>query len=89
MNLKKRLPLLLLLLSMTLTGCGAGVSSVPVGGSPPTTSPNGTATSQSVPLKLNLKSPQGQKELDQKVDQKLQSLDQALDSLDKSLGKIQ
>ena len=88
MNLRKPLLLLLLLVSITLTGCGAS-SSAAANGSPPATSPNRTAASQSAPINLNPKSPQAQKEIDQKLDQKLQSLDQALDSLDKSLGTIQ
>lgn len=88
MNLKKRFPWLLVLVAMTLAGCGAGASSVSAGNSPGH-STNGTIVTQAGPVNVDLKSPTGQKELDQKVDQKLKSLDQALDSLDKSLGKIQ
>jgi len=53
---------------------------------PPSSS--STAKQQAQVQSINTKTAQGQAEVDQKIDQHLQSLDNALDSLDKSLGNL-
>ena len=53
-------------------------------------SPSGSSTAQQQAQvqSINTKTTQGQAEVDQKIDQHLQSLDKALDSLDTSTGSL-
>jgi len=91
-------------LVFVLVGCGtkANVSKSSQTVNPPTaqsstlksasqqTSPSSdnTAPQQAQGHNINTSSAQGQAEIDQKIDQQLESLDKALDSLDKSSGNL-
>jgi len=89
MSWKKSLPLTTLVLLIILTGCGLGGASAAGNGAAGAALTGRTGQSESAPLKINTKSEAGRQEIDQKLNQNLQSLDKELNSLDKSMGKIE
>ena len=89
--MRKRVFLITVLLCLTLAGCGkTGAPSASVSSNPPS-----NAQTNKLPQvnpqaqQFDTKSSQGQKQVDQEMDAKLQNLDKALNALDSSLGKIE
>jgi len=72
-----------LMLTTIIGGCGAKKEATALGAPG---QPSATVSAEKASLqKIDLKTQQGQAEVDKGLDQKMQSLDSALDKLDKSM----
>lgn len=83
--MRKGVFLATVLVCLTLAGCGTAVSS----NTPSQALTNKNSQEKPQAQQFDTKSSQGQKQIDQEMDAKLQSVDKALNALDSSLGKIE
>ncbi|HZW82194.1 MAG TPA: hypothetical protein VFF14_02075 [Candidatus Deferrimicrobium sp.] len=73
-------------LALLLGGCGAKETAKNNSGTIPESQQG--ITQNKTAAKIDIKTSQGQAQVDQKIDSKLQGLDNALDKLDKSMGEL-